>query len=139
MASAPAQGSAPLYVGRTLIYPNLCEPIQKDPAADLPFYFTLYGHAADVVVHAQLLRNGEAVAEAPVPLSSVPGARLQHVGRMPIGALPIGTYELRIRAADGVHEVSRTVLHTPELNTSTATRIRDVLYSEIVDIHSMPR
>ena len=63
-------------------------------------------------VSAQLLRNGQAVAEAPVPLSPSTGPRLQHVGRLPIGSLPAGTYELRIRAADSIHEISRTAFFT---------------------------
>ena len=37
----------PLYVGRTLLYPNLGEPISKAAVKELPFYFTLYGDAGD--------------------------------------------------------------------------------------------
>jgi VWFA-related protein len=107
-----SRASAPLYVGRTLLYPNLGEPIQKSATSELPFYFTLYGDARDVKVFAQLLRNGETIAEAPVVLPPATGDRLQHVGRMPIGSLPVGTYELRIRAIDGTREVSRSAFFT---------------------------
>jgi hypothetical protein len=40
------------------------------------------------------------------------GSRVQHVGRLPIGALPSGTYELRIQIAGGAHELSRTAYFT---------------------------
>jgi VWFA-related protein len=104
--------TAPLYVGHTLLYPNLGEPIHKSVTSELPFYFTLYGDVHQVQVYAQLLRQGQPVAEAPVPLPQATGLRVQHVGRFPIGALPAGTYELRIRVVDGSHEISRTAYFT---------------------------
>ena len=112
---APASrtsGSAPLYVGRSLLYPNLGDAIRKTSGDDLPFYFTLYGAAQPVKAYAQLLRNGQELAEAPVALGQVEGARVQHVGRLPIRALPAGTYELRIRVTDGTREVSRSAYFT---------------------------
>ena len=45
-------------------------------------------------------------------LPAATGSRVQHVGRFPIGNLPAGTYELRIRVTDGVREVSRTAFFT---------------------------
>ncbi len=110
--AAGAKASAPLYVGHQLLYPNLGEPIRKSATTDLPFYFTLYDAAPEVKAYAQLLRNGEALAEAPVPLVPPTGSRIQHVGRLPIGALPAGTYELRIRVTDGRRELSRTAFFT---------------------------
>jgi VWFA-related protein len=110
--SAGAKASAPLYVGRQLLYPNLGEPIRKSVTIDLPFYFTLYDAGPEVKAYAQLLRNGEALAEAPVPLLPPTGSRIQHVGRLPIGDLPAGTYELRIRVTDGRRELSRTAFFT---------------------------
>ena len=56
-------------------------------------------------------RNGARVAK-PVELPPATGSRIQHVGRLPIGALPPGTYELRIRAVDGGRELSRTAFFT---------------------------
>jgi VWFA-related protein len=113
--NVPASSSAvvaPLYVGRTLIYPNLGEPIARSATSELPFYFTLYGAVDGVRAYAQLLRNGEALAEAPIDLPPSSGSRVQHVGRFPIGALPAGTYQLRIRVTDGRQEVSRTAFFT---------------------------
>jgi hypothetical protein len=112
LGPARSDASAPLYVGRTLLYPNLGEPITSNASSELPFYFTLYGNVPLLTASAQLLRNGEVLADAPVALPAVTGARVQHVGRFPIGALPAGTYELRIRVTDGHSEQSRAVFFT---------------------------
>jgi hypothetical protein len=112
---APAPGARltpPLYVGQSLLYPNLGEPIRKSAATELPFYFTLYGDTRAVKAYAQLLQNGRALGESLVQLPTTTGSRVQHVGRLPIGALPAGTYELRIRVTDATHEISRTAYFT---------------------------
>jgi hypothetical protein len=70
------------------------------PSRELPFYFALYGATAGLTASAQLLRNGQVLAEAPVQLAAGAGPRVQHVGRFPIGALPPGTYQLRIRVGE---------------------------------------
>ncbi len=108
----PTHSLAPLYVGNSLLYPNLGEPIRNTATRELPFYFALYGDLGAVKAYAQLSRNGQALAEAPVQLPSAADSRIQHVGRLPVGALPAGTYELRIRATDGPREVSRTAYFT---------------------------
>jgi len=109
---APDDRQRPFYVGQTLLYPNLGEPILKSAASELPFYFALYGPVQGLTADAQLLRNGTALAEAPVPLAPADGARVQHVGRMPIGTLPNGTYELRIRVKRAGEELSRSAFFT---------------------------
>jgi VWFA-related protein len=91
---------SPLSIGRTLLYPNLGEPIVNAPSRELPFYFELYGGIAGATAAVQLMRNGQVLAEAPVQLAASTGPRIQHVGRFPIGALPAGTYQLRIRVGD---------------------------------------
>ena len=112
--SQQAQSAAPLYVGDRLFYPNLGEPIRRSAVSELPFFFTLYG--TDAIrpdgAFVQLLRNGQVVAEAPLQLAPASGSRIQHVGRLPIGSLPAGTYELRIRVVAAGKEVSRTAFFT---------------------------
>jgi VWFA-related protein len=103
---------APLYVGKSLLYPNLGQPIQKSVTSELPFYFALYGAAHDAKAVAQLVRNGQTVAEAPVELPPAIGTRVQQVGRLPIGALPAGTYELRIRVTASGQELTRAAFFT---------------------------
>jgi hypothetical protein len=107
-----ASGAAPLYVGNRLFYPNLGEPIRKSAATELPFFFTLYGTSHIDRAAVQLLRNGQSIAEGPLDLGQANGPRIQHVGRLPITALPPGTYELRIRVFDGTRELSRTAFFT---------------------------
>jgi hypothetical protein len=88
------------------------EPFVKSTAKALPFYFTLYDNVHDVKAFAQLLRNGEMLAEAPVQLPPASGPRVQTVGRLPIESLPAGTYELRIRVTDGSREAARSAFFT---------------------------
>jgi len=92
--------ASPLAVGKTLLYPNLGEPIANALGRELPFFFTVYGKAAGLETSTQLLRNGAVLAEAPLQLPPSPDPRVQYVGRLPIGALPAGTYELRIKVGD---------------------------------------
>ena len=110
--ASPAALRPPLYVGRTLLYPNLGETISKSAVKELPFYFALYGDAGAGRITAQLLRNGQALAEAPVTLPPSTSARAQHVGRLPVSTLPAGTYELRIIVKDVGRELSRTAFFT---------------------------
>ena len=108
----PADKTRPLYVGNMLLYPNLGEAIQKSTDAELPFYFTLYGNVRDAKATAQLLRNGLAIAQTLLQLPASTGSRVQEVARMPIGALPAGTYELRIHVSAGDQEVARSAFFT---------------------------
>lgn len=112
--SSEARSAAPLYVGNRLFYPNLGESIHRASVSELPFFFTLYG--TDTIhpdgAFVQLLRNGQPVAEGPLQLAAATGARIQHVGRLPVGSLPAGTYELRVRIVTAGNEISRTAFFT---------------------------
>jgi hypothetical protein len=108
LTGAESPGASPLAVGKTLLYPNLGEPIANAPGRELPFYFTLYGSAGSLGASAQLLRNGQVLADAPIQLAAGATSRVQHVGRFPVGALPPGTYELRIK----VGELTRSAFFT---------------------------
>jgi hypothetical protein len=100
---------SPLRVGRTLLYPNLGEPIVNAPDRELPFYFAVYGSIGPAVkVSVQLLRDGQVLADAPLQLAASDGSPVQHVGRFPVGKLPPGTYQLRIK----VGELSRSAYFT---------------------------
>jgi len=66
----------------------------------------------DAKATAQLLRNGLAIAQTPLQLPPSTGSRVQEVARMPIGALPAGTYELRIRVVNSSGEISRSAFFT---------------------------
>jgi len=47
-----------------------------------------------------------------VILQASAAARVQHVGRLPISTLPVGTYELRIIVREVGRELSRTAFFT---------------------------
>src|SRR5258706_15817181 len=112
--AADAGPGGPLYVGRTLLYPNLGEPIRKSATSELAFYFALYGDLTGVTASAELLRNGQTLATSPVELPGAAGQRAQHVGRLPVDRLPAGTYELRIRVTRAGRELSRPAYFTLE-------------------------
>jgi VWFA-related protein len=112
--SAGPSAAAPFLVGRTLLYPNLGQPIRPAANGELTFFFTLYGTTDHPTAIAQLLRNGGVIAEAPVPLAADLGPRVQHLGRLPIAALPAGTYELRIRVESRSQSQTRNVFFTIE-------------------------
>jgi hypothetical protein len=101
-----------LYVGRTLLYPNLGQPIPRSDVRELPFYFSLYGSTPVQQARVELLRNGRAVAEGPLDLPTATSGRLQHIGRVPVATLQAGTYELRVRVIDGQRELSRSAFFT---------------------------
>lgn len=112
-AGTPGVDAAgPLYVGETLLYPNLGEPYRKSDTRELPFYFALYGDTRGAIAHAQLLRNGLPLAEARLDLPPPTASRIQHLGRLPIDALAPGTYELRIRVVASRGEMTRSAFFT---------------------------
>ncbi len=87
--------------------------MKKRAGSELPFYFTLYGEdASGANATVQLLRNGAVLAEAPLDLPASTGARVQHVGKLPIGGFPAGTYQLRIAVSKGQQQLARTAFFT---------------------------
>lgn len=107
---------APLYFGNILLYPNLGDPVDKAADGELGFYFSLYPDRGRAVTKATLalLRNGRQVAEAPLEMGESPRAaeRVQHVGRLPLAALPAGTYELKVSVSDGRTSQARSAYFT---------------------------
>jgi hypothetical protein len=110
--SAASVTTAPLYVGRLLLYPNLGEPFRRADTSELPFFFTLYGDLREVHAGAQLYRNGQIVAEAPVPLAAGKGPSYRHQGRIAVNHLPAGTYQLVITAGGAGGNVTRSAFFT---------------------------
>ncbi len=79
---------------------------------DLPFYFTLYGDAHGATASAQLLRNGRAIAEAPIELTAETN-RSRAAARTPADRRVAGRHvQLRIKVAQGAREVSRSAFFT---------------------------
>jgi hypothetical protein len=103
----------PLYVGDQLLYPSMGEPFSKAAIKELPFFFTAYaapgGGPAEATL--RLSSSGQRLAEAPLPLDA-PGAdgQIDQVSRIPVEALPPGTYELSVEVRQGKVSATRSAL-----------------------------
>jgi VWFA-related protein len=104
---------SPLYVGDTLLYPNLGGALQKGEDAELPFYFTAYvpKKGGKASAELELLQNARSLARVPLQLDSPDSdGRVQQVSRIPISELEPGTYELRVTVRHGSAAVVDTAL-----------------------------
>jgi VWFA-related protein len=110
----PAHKNPPFYYGDLLLYPNLGEPVHREADSALSFYFVVYPAGGECACSARisLLKNGQAIAEATRELTASHTNRLQHVGNLPIGDLPAGTYELRVTVGDSRDQQTRTAFFT---------------------------
>lgn len=113
-ATQKAERTPPFYYGDTLLYPNVGEPFQRGRDDALSFYFVIYPVPGRCACSARiaLLRNGKPIAEANRDLPTTETRRLQHVGNLPIGDLPAGTYELRVTVTDSQDQQTRTAFFT---------------------------
>jgi VWFA-related protein len=102
---------SPLYVGDTLLYPNLAASLKHAVDKELGFYLTVYVPDANAQQTAtvDLIQNGAVLARLPLELEH-PDAerRIRQVGRLPIDQLAAGSYELRVVVHQGSTTVSRT-------------------------------
>ena len=112
-AQAAEPARPPFYYGSTLLYPNVGEPIRRD-RDKLPFYFVVYPTRDRCACTARisLLKNGQSLADTEMRLQGEDDERLQHVGELPIGQLPSGTYELRVTVGDGRDQETRSTFFT---------------------------
>jgi VWFA-related protein len=115
ISDAPDQTAhaAPFFVGQTLVYPNIGDPVMKSTTKELPFFFTIYrGASGPLTATAQLLRDGGVVAEAPLEIAASPEPRIQQLARFPVSGLAPGTYQLRIIVASGQQHVAESAYFT---------------------------
>jgi len=111
---AEMKTGAPLYYGDVLMYPNLGDPVSRTTDKELSFYVSLYPAAGHPVrqVMLELLHNGQRVANGPLTVGRMLENRIQHVGRLPLDAVPPGTYELKVIASDDQTERTRSTFFT---------------------------
>jgi VWFA-related protein len=103
----------PLAGSGVLLYPSMGEPISRKSQAEIAFALPMVVDpwAAPPTATLQLLRQGQSLAQLPVPLDQPdPTGRLLQVSRLPSAAVPPGTYELRLTVTAGA---SRAVRSTP--------------------------
>jgi VWFA-related protein len=107
----------PLLVNDLVLYPTLGESISKS-AKEVGFYFAVYPAPKEAapVAAIELLQNGNAVAQIPLPLGAAdPKGRIQAVGRLPIDSLAPATYELRAIVKQGTYQIfGSAMLHIVE-------------------------
>ena len=102
--------SSPLYVGEQLLTPSMGEPFSKAALKELPFYFVVYPAKAGGAPTATLalLSSGKVLAEVPLELAAADaGGRIVQLSRIPVEALPPGTYELRIAIKQGTQTATQ--------------------------------
>jgi VWFA-related protein len=102
---------SPLYVGDTLLYPNLGMPLKRGQDKEVGFYFTAYSEpkAGDTTATLELMQNAKPVAQVPLQLAAADGmGRIQQVSRIPVDALTAGSYELRVTVHQGRTSVSQS-------------------------------
>jgi VWFA-related protein len=102
----------PMLVNGVALSPNLGDPVSK-AAKEVTFYFSIYPGPGErgPDVRIELLQNGKAVAQLPMPVPP-PDAngRIQQLGRLPIDQLPAGTYDLRAVVTQGEQQVARSTM-----------------------------
>lgn len=100
----------PLLVNGIALSPNLGDAVSKS-AKDVGFYFSIYPAAggAGPNVTIQLVQNGVAVAQLPMPVPDADASgRIQQLGRLPLAQLAAGNYELRAVVKQGDAQVTRS-------------------------------
>jgi hypothetical protein len=102
----------PLLVKDVVLYPNLGEPVSK-AAKEVGFYFAAYpvqgGPAPESSI--ELLQDGKLIAQLPMSLPPADASgRIQQTGRLPLGQLAPGTYDLRAVVKQGSEQVFRSTM-----------------------------
>ncbi len=99
-------------VNELLLTPNLGEPVRKSEK-ELGFYFAVYPAAGGPALEStiELYQNGVRVARMPMQVATPDGyGRILQLGRLPIGDLTPGTYELHAVVAQGDARIVRSSL-----------------------------
>lgn len=99
----------PLYLGSTLIYPNLGTPVARSKRGTLVFYYTARAGGRPLTGRVELRQDGRAVSskDLVVPAADATG-RVQHATELGLDGIGPGPYELRVTLADGASGVTRS-------------------------------
>jgi VWFA-related protein len=105
----------PLYAGDLLLYPRGTSTLIHGRDAELVFFYTVYPAVQEPVdATIELLAAGRVLSRAPAITLDAPDedGRIQQVQRIPIDALPAGSYELRVTVRDRTGSESRSARFT---------------------------
>jgi VWFA-related protein len=113
-AGEPGAAAHPLAWNGLLFYPAFGEPFSKSAKADAAFALPLVAPSPPSAT-LELRRAGKTLATLTLPVEQpAPDGRLMLVGRLPLGPIPPGIYELRVAVvASGttvVREAGLTVM-----------------------------
>ncbi len=99
----------PLYLGSTLIYPNLGTPIVRSTRGSLVFFYTARAGGRPLTGRVDLVQDGRAIATRAivVPPAGDDGL-VQHANELPLDEVGAGPYELRVTLSSGLTSVSRS-------------------------------
>jgi VWFA-related protein len=91
----------PLYLGNTLIYPNMGTPIVRSTRGSLVFFYTARADRRPLTGQMELLQGGDVVARRTltVPAAGADGL-VRHANELPLTDVGAGSYELRVRLSD---------------------------------------
>jgi VWFA-related protein len=107
---ASADPANPVITGGRLLYPMLSGQSPSGTSASIGLFLRIMARpsASELTARLQMLRDGVPLAEVPMTLPAPdPSGRVDYQGRVPVGALPSGPYELRVTVSDGSATVQR--------------------------------
>jgi len=103
----------PLYLGTTLIYPNLGTPITRSKRGSLVFFYTARAGKRALTGRVELVQDGHVLATRAMPVPPPDDTGLvQHANELPLDEIGAGPYELRVTVSDGKDSVTRTAPFT---------------------------
>jgi VWFA-related protein len=98
----------PLQVSERQIYPTLGQPLRRTRTEHVAFYIVLDGADQTTSARLHVIRQGQTLAELPVPLQSPDaGGRIRQVSQIPAGGLGTGDFVLRLVVSKGTETVTR--------------------------------
>jgi VWFA-related protein len=99
----------PLYLGSTLIYPNLGTSIARSKRGSLVFFYTARAGRRPLTGRVDLVQDGRVIAtrSLTVPTADATGL-VQHANELPLDEIGAGPYELRVAVSDAAATVSRS-------------------------------
>ena len=114
VAKAERRDSNPFFVNDVALQPNLGRTVSSTEK-ETAFYFSVYPSpdAPSPEVFIQLARNGAVASQVPMTVQKEDASgRIQQLGRLPLGNLAPGTYELRAIVKQGSEQVVQTTTVT---------------------------